>query len=67
MKAIDMMNKISKTLNDGEAVEVRVAHRGAWSGAHHYTITAGGVEYLGHFWMSYGTLRDIYARRVLGR
>ena len=67
MKAIDMMTKISKTLKDGETVEIRVAHSGAWNGAHHYKITANGVEYLGHFWMSCGNLRDTYARRVLGR
>lgn len=68
MTRYDMMERISATLAADEAITVSVAHKGNWSGAHLYTIRAGGeIECTGHAWGARGTLRKTYAARVLNK
>lgn len=65
MDRFDMMERIRKTLDDGEEITVSVAHRGDWHGADIYKISTDGVEHIGHKWNYYGTLMKTYAERVL--
>lgn len=73
-----MMDKIAATLKPGESVSVWVAHSviqfrhapagfGGRDGADCYTITPDGYQWTDHKWGHGGTLRAVYAERVLGR
>jgi hypothetical protein len=67
MKATEMMEKISKTLKQGEVIEVRIAHQGNWNGASVYEITSEGYKYINHKWQTNGNLRDTYSKLVLNK
>ena len=67
MTRIETMDRIRKTLTNGEIINVTVAHKGAWSGADCYQISPDGIRYTGHAWNTCGTLRSTYAARVLNK
>lgn len=62
-----MMKRIQGRLNNGETVEVSVAHRGNWSGADIYMISSETIEYIAHRWRTSGNLRATYSRIVLNK
>lgn len=62
-----MMDKIARTLSEGEKITVNVAHKGSWSGADMYEITPSGYKWRAHIWHACGTVCSVYKSRVLGR